>query len=156
VERAVQFLSARELRFGSDTKHNAEERTAQSAWLSPCFPRFYYYDVLRGLHALVRWAEVKQRTLPARAVADVVRHLADRFPDGVVRVERQSFAGTKTRIANLEGVWVRGLDASSFPLLDATSKIGAASPTLTRRWAETRAALIASIDQGRITGLAQL
>jgi hypothetical protein len=56
VERASRFFVDRRVMLGSRTKHNAEERARESMWLQPCFPRFYFYDVVRGLSALVRWA----------------------------------------------------------------------------------------------------
>src|SRR5262249_2697179 len=69
VERAARFLMERRLMLGSATVHNAEERAAQVLWLAPCFPRFYFYDVLRGLTALARWAERSGRTIPLAAIA---------------------------------------------------------------------------------------
>ena len=34
-------------------------------WLKPCFPRFYEYDVLRGLTFLARWAKLRNKDLPS-------------------------------------------------------------------------------------------
>ena len=65
VERAARFMIDRELTKGSRSTYNAAERDAAPAWLEPCFPRFYFYDVLRGLAALVRWVEVGGGLVPA-------------------------------------------------------------------------------------------
>ncbi len=109
LERAAGFLIERELMLGSPTAHNAEEREAQVGWLAPCFPRFYFYDVLRGLAALVRWAELSGRPIPRRAVTGVVGRLVEAFPDGVIRVQRQGFAVClTTRRRTDAGEWVRG------------------------------------------------
>lgn len=149
VERAAAFLVERRLTHGSPSRHNAEERDAAPRWLLPCFPRFYFYDVLRGLAALVRWAEAGGRTLPLDAVSGAAAHLAAAFPDGVVRLGRRAYDGVPT-MALEGGTWVRGRPASTFPLLEATSAIGRPCPTLTRQWSAARRGLLRLADAGRI------
>jgi len=150
LERAAGFLIERELRLGSPTAHNAEEREVQNVWLAPCFPRFYFYDVLRGLAALVRWAERSGRAIPRRAVARVVAHLVEAFPDGVVRIQREGVARCPTtRARTAAGTWERQ-PTSRFALLDAASAIGRPSAALTRQWSATRRGLLALLDAGRI------
>jgi hypothetical protein len=150
LDRAAGFLIERRLMLGSPTVHNAEEREAQNLWLAPCFPRFYFYDVLRGLAALVRWANGGGRTLPVAAVRDVVEHLVDAFPDGVIRPQRHGFAiCPMTWRAGNDGAWSRQ-PTSSFPLLDACSAIGKPSAALTRQWAAARRGLLQLIDDGRL------
>jgi hypothetical protein len=150
VERAAGFLIGRELRLGSPTVHNADERRAASSWLLPCFPRFYLYDVLRGLAALVRWAERSEHVIPQRAVATVIEHLVTAFPDGVVRRGRQSFATCPTTWRKGDdGAWQHVATGRS-PLLDATSEIGAPSAALTRQWSMTRRTLDELFDAQRI------
>lgn len=151
VDRAAAFLVARELRKGSATVANAVERTREPQWLKPCFPRFYLYDVMRGASVLVRWAELRQATLPRAAIEPVVRHLAAAFPDGVVRLQRQSTDDIQTWWPDASGTWTRR-PATRFPLLDATSAVGEPSPWATRQWAETRAGLTRLLDAGRLTG----
>ncbi|MBC7977265.1 MAG: hypothetical protein H7138_19995, partial [Myxococcales bacterium] len=63
IDRGARFLIERRLTQGSPSVHNAEERAREPAWRQPCFPRFYFYDVLRGLAALVRWAELSGRSI---------------------------------------------------------------------------------------------
>ncbi|HWO26977.1 MAG TPA: hypothetical protein VNO30_49950 [Kofleriaceae bacterium] len=150
LDRAAGFLALRQLTNGSPSRHNAAEREAAPKWLLPCFPRFYFYDVLRGLAALVRWAELRDRPLPLAAVAGAASHLAAAFPDGVVRPQRRGYAGTRT-MARVDGAWVRGQPASVFPLLDATSAIGLPAPALTRQWSEARAGLLRLAAAGRLT-----
>ncbi|HEX2465112.1 MAG TPA: hypothetical protein VHR17_10855 [Thermoanaerobaculia bacterium] len=148
VERAAGFLIDRRLTEGSRSTHNAEEREAAPAWLDPCFPRFYFYDVLRGLAALVRWAELGAGSLPLDAVRGVIEHLVASFPDGMIRPRRRAHAGKGT-LAQHEGAWVRE-PASTFPLLEAASVLGEPSEALTRQWSVTRRALIGLIDDGRL------
>ena len=137
VERAAQFLIERKLSRGSQTVHNAEEREREPDWRKVTFPRFYFYDVLRGATAIVRWAALTGRPIPSDVVAGVLDQVA---PDGIVRVQRRAFAGIGTwRESN--GTWERAPNATSFPLLEVTSVIGEPSPALTRQWTETRARL---------------
>lgn len=151
LERAAGFLIERRLMLGSSTVHNAEERGAQAGWLAPCFPRFYFYDVLRGLAALTRWAGQSGRTLPLRAVAGGVAHLVALSPDGVIRLGRQGFARCpQTWAQTAAGTWARQ-PTTRFPLLDATSAVGSPSAALTRQWSSTRRALLELADAGRIT-----
>jgi hypothetical protein len=150
VDRAAAFLVGRRLMRGSATRANAREREREPRWLEPCFPRFYLYDVLRGASALTRWATVRGTALPLAAVAPVVEHLLQAFPDGVVRLGRRSFEGANTRARDAAGarIWP---PASSFPLLEAVSRIGDASPPLTRQWAETRSRLLRLIEAEQLT-----
>ena len=149
VARGARFLIERRLMLGSPTRHNAEERDAAPGWLLPCTPRFYFYDVLRGLTALVRWAEHTGGSIPVAAVAPVIAHLTTTFPDGIVRVGRDAVAGRTTWRLAADGTWGRG-SASRSALLDATSVVGEPSASATREWAATRAGLVRLIDAGRL------
>jgi hypothetical protein len=140
VERAAGFLIDRKLMHGSPSKWNAEERDAAPSWLEPCFPRFYFYDVLRGLAALVRWAELGGGSIPRDAVSSVIEHLVASFPDGIVRPRRRAHAGMGTLVQR-DGAWVRE-PASTFPLLEVTSSLGEPSEALTRQWSATRRTLL--------------
>ncbi|MBL8742489.1 MAG: hypothetical protein JNK04_15375 [Myxococcales bacterium] len=150
ADRAAAFMIERELMKGSPSKHNAAERDAAPSWLHVCFPRFYFYDVLRGLCALVRWSTKYERHLPLRAIEAAAGHLVSAFPDGVVRVQRRAFAGLGT-LAKVAGEWQRVPSASTFPLLEGTSVIGEASPVLTRGWATARAELASLIERGQVS-----
>src|SRR3569623_1267937 len=68
LEKGAQFLIRRKLVEGSSTKHNASERESAKQWRRLCFPRFYLYDVLRGLDALTLWAEKTNHLLPSHAI----------------------------------------------------------------------------------------
>jgi hypothetical protein len=150
VERAAAFLIARRLMDGSPSQHNAEEREAAPAWLLPCFPRFYFYDVLRGLAALVRWAEVTEQAIPHGAVAITVEGLVERWPDGVVRVERHAHAGRTTLLPTADRSPCPRAPVSTFPLLEAAGVIGEPSEGLTRQWSRTRAGLLRLARAGRL------
>jgi hypothetical protein len=149
VERAAKFLIDRRLIEGSRTDHNASERDSAPAWLDLGFPRFYLYDVLRGLAALVRWAELGSAPLPLRAIEPAVEHLIATYPDGVVSPRRIA-AQVRGTLMQHDGTWVRG-PASTFPLLEVASALGQPSEALTRQWSTSRRALLSLIDDGRLT-----
>ncbi len=151
VDRAAHCLFDRALVRGSQTVHNAEERDAEVAWRSLAFPRFYFYDVLRGLAALVRWAEVSAQTIPHAAIAIVVSALVERSPDGVLRVERQAHAGRTTILPTTDRSPSPRAPASTFPLLEAASVVGEPSESLTRQWAVVRAGLLRLARAGRLS-----
>lgn len=130
LRRAAGFLMARRLVLGSPTRHNAEERETAQEWPRLCFPRFYFYDVLRGLSALSIWSERTGQTLPSEVLEDALKALGDRDE---LTVQRQAHAGRPTRL--LDGG--RG-PATSFPLLDEVSALDRPSVFLTRQWRETR------------------
>jgi len=132
LDRAAQFLIDRQLMKGSHTVTNAEERLDEPKWLKPCLPRFYLYDVIRGLMALLRWAEIRQKLIPRDAIAPVMDYLSDHFPDGQIRLERLSYAGVGS-LNRDGGDWKRG-EAALFPLLEEVSQVGHVSPVLTRDW----------------------
>lgn len=151
LDKGAGFLIDRALVHGSASTHNAEERDAAKAWTSPCLPRFYFYDTLRGLTALVRWAELSGASLPESAIGPACMGLATRFPGGVIAVGREPFAGSTTWTAGADHAWKTRVPASRFPLLDAVSVIGASSPHLTAEWTRTRHAVLALYDAGKIT-----
>jgi hypothetical protein len=150
VTRAGGFLMDRALIHGSRTVHNAEERGAAVAWRALSFPRFYFYDVLRGLAVLVRWAEATGQRLPEAVAATVVNVLVERWPDGVVRVERQAHAGRTTLLPTDDRSPSPRARASTFPLLEAVSRPGEPSEALTRQWSEARAGLLRLARAGRL------
>ncbi len=139
LDRGADFLIGRKLMKGSDTVHNAAERGSAPDWFKLCFPRFYGYDVLRGLNALLAWSEAMGQAVPRAAVADVVQHLESRHGDGVARIERRAFAGAGTIARLSDGRWSHErVPATHFPLLDGVSVVGEVSPYLSRQWAACR------------------
>lgn len=141
LKKGADFLMKRKLMEGSPTRHNANERLSAEKWMLLCFPRFYFYDVLRGLTALMTWAEKTKSTIPFDVVEPVVTAIEKRFSDGNLRNERLSFAGNKTLAQDLNGNWQRGQPAILFPLLEKTSKVGDVSPFLSQQWRDTKSRL---------------
>jgi hypothetical protein len=136
VDRAADFMIGRQLRLGSASRHNAAERAAAAQWTKLCFPRFYQYDVLRGLAALVAYAERAQVRLPPAAVADVVAELDRQSRAGGLTPGRRCGEGHGTITQRADGTWDHERQpAASFPLLEALSAVGSLSPYLTAQWA---------------------
>jgi hypothetical protein len=146
LERAAGFLIERCLVRGSSTRHNAEERTSAEQWPQLCFPRFYFYDVLRGLSALLAWAEKTGQPAP-QAARDVAASLSQRFPDGQLRIGRESYVGRSTLARTDDGEWRRRESAGTYPLLSKLSAVGDVSPYLSRQWSEAQA-LLARLSAG--------
>lgn len=149
ADRAAAMLLGRGLVRGSDTRHNAEERDAARAWTAPCFPRFYFYDTLRGLAAVVSWADAHERRLPLAAIAAVVDDLIVRFPDGAIRIERAPIDGATGWTPGTDG-WRRA-PTTVGALLAEVSRPGRLSPSLSRQWATTRARLRRLLARDAIT-----
>ncbi len=138
LDLGAQFLMKRKLMLGSETVYNADERESAKKWGKLCFPRYYLYDVLRGLNALLGWAEKTGNRIPSEAIEDVVNSISERFPDGNVKLERKSYEGVGTIAPNEKGEWVRRSPAFLFPLLEVVSETGNVSPFLTKQWSEAR------------------
>ena len=146
ADRAAHCLLARELRLGSNTQHNREERESEPRWLQLAFPRFYHYDVLRGLEAVTRWALASAQPLPWTNVEWVVRYLLQQFPEGVVAPQRRAYENHRSRFPDGS----RG-PARSFPWLEELSQPGQASAALTAQWNRVRDQLCELHRQSRIT-----
>lgn len=134
LNKGARFLMERKLMLGSSSKYNASERTSAVKWMQLCFPRFYLYDVLRGLNALSIWAEKANQVIPRETVNEVVNFLSQQFPNGNVKPERLSFDGVGTLLPTDSGEWIRRQPATHFPLLDKVSALGETSPFLSQQW----------------------
>lgn len=132
LDRGAEYLIERRL-----ACRRRDGKVMSEDFLKIGFPRFYDYDVLRGLSFLAAWSRVRRKLVPREAVADALSALAARFPDGKVRVEKSGLAAEGSLNPGEGGAWARGA-ASSFPLLDSARRAGADSAVLSRRWAEVR------------------
>ncbi len=138
LDRGAEYLVARRL-WRSLSRGGAP---IDPAWADPCFPRYYFYDLLRGLRFLVRWAQRRQRPLPRAAMEEAAASIAARVdPEGRLAPGRRPWEGARGPRRDAAGTWRDGEPARTFPLLEALSAPGSPSPILTREWAEVRAAL---------------
>lgn len=99
------------------------EGLIEPEWLKPIFPRFFEYDVLRGMSYLVDWAKRRQKPLPLEVLREGLGLLGTFVEAGQVRIGARIFGET--------GRW----RSDVFPLLERVGSIGTLSPYLTRRYA---------------------
>ncbi|MBX9839058.1 MAG: hypothetical protein K2X69_12200 [Silvanigrellaceae bacterium] len=134
LDKGAQFLLGRQLMFGSKTRHNAEEQESEKKWLLPCFPRFYHYDVLRGLNALLNWSLICQKEIPLASISPVTLYLVEQFSDGLIRNLRLSYIAEGSYLFDSEEKMNLRTNAELFPLLKETSMVGNISPYLSEQW----------------------
>jgi hypothetical protein len=126
----AKCLLDRKLMFGSTSTFNAEEKLDEADWLKPCFPRLYFYDVIRGLSFIAKWAERLKQPIPESFISFAIEAISSKFPDGKIINERHSYEAVGNK---------RGVPATHFKLLDQLSVINQVSPHLTQSWQETLA-----------------
>lgn len=91
------------------------------AWLKPLFPRFFEYDILRGMYFLAEWSRRTGRLLPAEVISDGLDRLRSHIrPSGVV---------IGRRVNDPDGEW----HGPAFALMDSVGMVGKVSPYLTRQ-----------------------
>ncbi len=98
-----------------------EGRVINKEWLKPFFPRFFEYDILRGLYYLVEWSKRRGKTLPEKVIKEGLARLKGFIDESGVVMGRQVF--------DRNGDW----GGSTFPLLKSVSQVGKVSPYLTKQ-----------------------
>lgn len=101
-------------------------------WLTPRFPRFYDYDVLRGLRFLKAWSNKLGRPLPADAVAEARVCLKKTFPTGEISSQPPPCLQDKTLTWDGSRMGPGGPSAR-FPLLELSARPGP-NAVLTAEW----------------------
>ena len=87
-------------------------------WLKPCFPRFFEYDLVRGLSFLVDWSKARNQCLPAGFVDEALKRLAHYEENGQVKIGRQ--------VWDSNGEW----GGETFGLLEDLPDVGEVSEML--------------------------
>jgi len=119
-------------------------------WRLPCFPRFYHYDLMRGLRYLIHWARIRKVPLPSEAIEESIGLIEKQMgSDGSISPDRRCFEESLTRGPDETGSWNAWLPAQSFALLDRVSDPGRPSLFLTREWQEILSELI-ELDRQRL------
>ncbi|MBX3466638.1 MAG: hypothetical protein KF878_07045 [Planctomycetes bacterium] len=143
LARGVHYLLQRRLGCLSLSKGGPID----ASWLDPVFPRFYLYDVLRGLTLVTRWARAADEALPAEALVEALEALAARVaPDGTLAATRDDHALARTVRREGDG-WGKG-PSSTFALLERVRR-GPSRP-LTRAWYDALDDLAALAAEGRL------
>jgi hypothetical protein len=131
LDKGAEYLLKRQL-MCSLSKGDA---IIDPAWAQLTFPRFYEYDILRGLVFVLNWALARSKPIKLSSIAKVLGVLNEKPKPWII--ERQIHVGKKTRRKSSDGKWTAGLEASLFPLLEAVSELGAVSPFLEQLHEET-------------------
>lgn len=105
-------------------------------WLTPIFPCFYEYDVLRGLTVVTQWAEKTGAVLETESVRDAVFAL-EKFFNSEAPV-RRSHLQIRSLRQSATGEWMKE-SAKSFPLLEISAQPEFGLAILWREWEATRA-----------------
>lgn len=141
LEKGASYLISKRLFRSSCTGEPIIE-----GWTKLSFPRFYEYDILRGLSFLLSWSKAMRRPLPLDAIAECIELVDGDAPDGVIKVQRQAWGEHRTRkLDRATGEWIKE-DASTFPLLSAASRIGSESRALTAEWSQAKNDLLFLLD----------
>jgi len=144
LDRGAGYLLARRL-WRSLSRDGA---IIHADWALSCFPRFYDYDLLRGLHFLVRWALRRGKALPAIAIEEPLSTIAAASgPGGAISPGRRCWEGARSRGPDETGPWNAWVPARAFPLLEATGQPGRPSQPLSADWHEVLDGL-ARLDEG--------
>ena len=98
-------------------------------WMKPLFPRFFEYDILRGLNYLVEWSQRRGKPLPKEVIKEGIERLKI-FTRG-----QRIVMGRKVNDSN--GEW----SGPAFPLMESVSRVGQESPYLTKRLGSVLSAL---------------
>jgi len=135
LSRGAEYILNHNLfRSASDPKKIIDEN-----WTKLCFPRFYEYDVLRGLVFLVRWAKRFNRALPLDRIAEAIGIVGDHLNENdEIVIKRQFWSEQKTVVITRDGQREFKKNVSSFPLLEAAGKAGTVSKRLTAEWNEVK------------------
>lgn len=146
LSRGVSYLLAR----GLGTRSLSKGGPIEPRWLDPVFPRFYLYDVLRGLTLVTRWAVSAEAALPAHALVEALTGLAQRTDEaGALAPRRDDHAVART-LAREGDQWVGKRPSTTFGLLERARAAGAPSHALTRAWFDALDALAALDAAGRL------
>ena len=101
-------------------------------WLKPLFPRFFEYDILRGLYYLVEWSRRRGKPLPKDVIEEGIERLKSFTRGKRIVMGRQ--------VNDRYGEW----HGPAFPLMESVSGVGQESPYLTRRLGSVLDALASS------------
>lgn len=104
LERGVEYLLDHRL------FRSTKGAVISEDWLRPRFPRYYDYDVLRGLRFLARWERRFRRRVPRAPLKEALDAVSARFPDG--------------RVSSLPPACLSDRHESTFPLLEQSTRPG--------------------------------
>jgi hypothetical protein len=101
------------------------------SFLNLQFPRFYSYDILRGLSFLSEWRKIRNKDNADEVIDFGYDFISKKLSAGKLKIERCDLKNSGTLIQSDSGEWVWNKEAKLFPLLDRLSVVGEESEYLT-------------------------
>lgn len=122
LQQGISYLLKRHL-FRSLAKNF---QVIDPLWVTPGFPRFYEYDLLRGLTCVIQWAIQENQMLPSEAILDAIQQLAPQLNEqGHLISNRIARGKEKTKRLQPSGDWTYGHTVGTFSLLEQIKTRGA-------------------------------
>ena len=143
LDRGAHYLLERKL-----IRSRQTDQLIDKSWLNLCFPRFYHYDMLRGLNYVFDWALKLKRKIALSSFEECVARIDAAFPDTLVSVGRRCWSDSNSSWYDPEkSEWYKA-PAGTFALLELVGEPGSFSADLTRLWSEARkkARLLLELD----------
>lgn len=98
------------------------------------FPRFYSYDILRGLSFLSEWRKFRNKSDADEVIEFGCKIINQKFPNKILRIEKSELINEKTLILCESKDWIWGI-AKTFPLLDEFNQLGIENKYLSEEFA---------------------
>lgn len=129
MDMAAEYLIQRRLMRAKRTSEIIDP-----AWLKPAFPRFYEYDILRGLSVITRWSLKRSRKLSRAVISEALDCVASQVGASGLVAGRSHTQGLTSRFPGTsDGAAAKG-PATRFALLDYVDRPGEPSLPLTKEW----------------------
>src|SRR3989344_1894899 len=103
LDKGVEYLLKRKL-FRSASKNGV---IINEEWLKVGFPRFYDYDILRGLSFIVHWTKIRRKTIPDSSIEEAVQIIHQSFPNDILFSQRKMCLGDNTLTQDEKKQWVK-------------------------------------------------
>ncbi len=114
--------------------HKTSGQLMDENFLKLQFPRFYSYDILRGLSLLVRWHAYGPKGSISDGLEEVITYgleqVSNKLVNGMLYTERTELVDATTWNPNDEGQWDKVEPVSIFPLLKQVTGVGQPSKYL--------------------------
>ncbi len=135
LDKGAEYLLKRKL-FRSISKKGI---IINEEWLKLGFPRFYDYDILRGLYFIAHWAKIRKKVIPLATIEEAIQIIKKSFPNDILFSQRKMCMGDNTLVRDEKKQWLKKFqDASSFELLNVVSSLNKPSKFLTQRWEKVK------------------
>ncbi len=112
LDRGAEYLIKHRI-----VKGTHSEELMHSRFAEVIFPRFYEYDILRGLSFLTDWAAFRKKTLPPEIIAEAFQSIESRITNDGITPTRSFGMKDQSYNETEKNIW-SWQSASTFPLLE--------------------------------------